>query len=1055
MAIPPRRPLATARRAAVAAAVGLAALGAPARASGPPPGAPSPARTFVAGDVLPAPPRAATRADAAASASAARHPARDGAGDVARPAAVRAAARAEAPRDRRPAGRAQAGDAVIAPNVMAFTQAQTGWTPASPAVAAGGGFVVAAVNSHFGTWTADGEPAPGGAPVALADFYAPLLSTVPPEFALDVGQPQLLRDPATGRWVLAVIAWPKDADRHWPVVLLSTSDTPDPTASWCSHFVPVGLDEDGTNNAVLDRIQLGLTRGGLVLLSNLTAHQGEHEFRFRTVRIHVAPTAQLFGSACRAVDVPWVDLIDDSTRTTFDQAVLAPSASIGDAVYAVGGHSAGGVEVRLWPITVGADGALAEPVAFTLQVPAYDVPPDAAQPGTSIALYTGGAGIQSAAQRGDDLWAVQSVDHGGRAGIAWYRFDLADLGGSETGRFGIGDTAHAFYPAIVPADACDNAMVVYGTSGPDAPAGVGLTDIRGDQAYDVAVGEGCVANRGDGASAWGAQIGLTVDAASGRVWGHAPFAVGIAGDCAANGWATALFGVDWDICAGVGPAPTPVPEGERGIGFALASKRVMRGVYDGGGLVARRGAMSGAALTGIQVQNIDGQRTSQPSLNFAEQRLPYEAPGRVLFSRTVDMRPIPPGASLNAYVPALDLIDAMFRVTITTPRDGGDLSAILRTDWDSGGAAIVSNLSFTERTVLPVVSRRAAGHSSVIALSNAEAEPVVATVRFFRHDAAAEVARLAVDLEGTEALTFDLADDVPALRALGDGFAGAAVVDAPGGRVGAQVYAYVESSDLAVGGYEGLPAGDASGRLFVPLFRSQQSGPGAIRLNTAVAVANAGPSETAVTLTYHPTTNASASADCRARGAVRHGPVRIPPQSSHVFSQGPGGGHGLPANCFGSAVVDAAPGGRVVATVVDIQNDAETLSMINASPVEQAGRKVALPLFRSRHLVAAFTTGIQVMNTTAAAANVHIDFSRSEGVETFPIPGCRGQCDAVLGPFEGYTWWPPAVAAIPNGTYGAAVITSDAPIVVLVNDYPLNGDSDMATYAGIPVLTEP
>ena len=94
-------------------------------------------------------------------------------------------------------------------------------------------------------------------------------------------------------------------------------------------------------------------------------------------------------------------------------------------------------------------------------------------------------------------------------------------------------------------------------------------------------------------------------------------------------------------------------------------------------------------------------------------------------------------------------------------------------------------------------------------------------------------------------------------------------------------------------------------------------------------------------------------------------------------------------------------------------------------------------------------------NTSDRAASVYIDFARSEGDTTFPIGGCRGQCDAIIQPFEAYTWWPPAVTAIPAGTYGAAVISSDQPIVVLVNDYPLAGNSDMATYAGIPVITQP
>lgn len=945
-----------------------------------------------------------------------------------------------------------AADAAIDPNVVAFTQAQTTWTPASPSVAAGGGYVVAAANAHFGTWTAAGEPAPGGGAVSLAEFFAPIVDTVPPEFALDIAQPQVLRDPATGRWVLAAVAWPKDPDLHWPVVLLSASDTPDPTASWCSHFVAVGRDIDGTDRAVLDRVELALTRRGLVVLSNLTALESDGARRFAAARLHVAPTAQLFGTSCEAVDVQWRDLIYEGANENFDRAALAAAQPVGDTVYALGSGAAGGLEVRIWEIPVQADGSFGLISDWNVAVPPYDVPPNAAQPGTPVEIYTGGAEIRSAAVRGDSLWAVQSLDDGGRAGIGWYRFDLADLDASEWGRFGIGEVDHALYPAIVPAAACDNAYVAYGVSGPSRAAGVGLTDIRGDQAYDVAVGEGCVGGRGDGAAAWGAQIGLALDPASGKVWGHAPFATGIAADCAANGWATALFGVEWDVCEGVAP-----PSDVRSIGFALASKRVMRGVYGPGGAIRRRaGAMDGPALTGIQVQNIDGQRTAQPALDFGEQRLPYEAPGRPLAVGTVAMQPIRPFGSLNAYVPSLDLPDAMFRVTISTPPDSGDLGAILRTDWDSGGAVVVSNLHFTARTVVPIAHRAYGGHTTVLALSNAEDAPVDVTLRFYRTGSSAEAAAKTFTMQPAEALTFDLADDDPAFRRLGDGFRGTAVIDAAGGRVGAQVYDYVTSSALAIGGFEGIPAEQGSSRLFVPLFRSRQHGPGGIRLDTAIAVANAGAAPATVTVTYRPTSNASASEACRAAGPIVHGPVAIPPGTNAIFDQGPGGGHGLPDHCFGSAVVETAdPDGAVVATVLDVQNGGETLSMINAAPAEFAARSVALPLFRSRHLRAAYTTGIQVMNTSDRPARVYIAFARTHDNESFPIPDCGSACEAVIAPFEAHTWWPPAVAAIPNGSYGAAVVSSLEPIVVLVNDYPLQGASDMATYAGIPLVAAP
>ena len=42
-----------------------------------------------------------------------------------------------------------------------------------------------------------------------------------------------------------------------------------------------------------------------------------------------------------------------------------------------------------------------------------------------------------------------------------------------------------------------------------------------------------------------------------------------------------------------------------------------------------------------------------------------------------------------------------------------------------------------------------------------------------------------------------------------------------------------------------------------------------------------------------------------------------------------------------------------------------------------------------------------------------------------------------------------AIRRIDDGTYGSAVVIADGPVVVLVNDYPLKGQVDPATYIGL------
>jgi hypothetical protein len=144
----------------------------------------------------------------------------------------------------------------------------------------------------------------------------------------------------------------------------------------------------------------------------------------------------------------------------------------------------------------------------------------------------------------------------------------------------------------------------------------------------------------------------------------------------------------------------------------------------------------------------------------------------------------------------------------------------------------------------------------------------------------------------------------------------------------------------------------------------------------------------------------------------------------------------------------ADPAQRIVAVVLDETNGRQLLSANGAAPASSAATRVALPLFRRNHVQ--LTTGIQVMNTGAATATVSIAFSATdeETDGSTPIEGCD-VCEQIIEPFQSYTWWPGAIDAITEGTFGSATVIADQPVVVLVNDYPLAGQADPATYLGI------
>jgi hypothetical protein len=147
----------------------------------------------------------------------------------------------------------------------------------------------------------------------------------------------------------------------------------------------------------------------------------------------------------------------------------------------------------------------------------------------------------------------------------------------------------------------------------------------------------------------------------------------------------------------------------------------------------------------------------------------------------------------------------------------------------------------------------------------------------------------------------------------------------------------------------------------------------------------------------------------------------------------------------GSAVLEAD--GNILAIVNDSKNFTELSAAYNAVPAAQGATKVALPLARRSHTPMRFTTGIQVMNIGTGPANVEVMFADDKGVG---LNSCGAACKAVVQPLNGKTFYPSNdLNAMPVGSYGSAVVTSDQPIVVIVNDVSETSAADAATYNGI------
>jgi hypothetical protein len=237
-----------------------------------------------------------------------------------------------------------------------------------------------------------------------------------------------------------------------------------------------------------------------------------------------------------------------------------------------------------------------------------------------------------------------------------------------------------------------------------------------------------------------------------------------------------------------------------------------------------------------------------------------------------------------------------------------------------------------------------------------------------------------------------------------------------------------------------VPSEQAAATLYAPLVRNDFFG------TTGISVVNPGTTPVQVTVTYiaSPLTPACS-------GQSTHGgkSFQIDPKSSAVFYQGnvaalPTGDSGLPAKCLGAAKIDAT-GGNILAIVNDAElAKAGTSAAYNAFPAASGAKKVALPLFRNKHTNLDLSTGIQAMNIGDTNANVSIEFKNSSG-QLINVSGTS----QTIAPLASFTWFPPSIAGMPGNTYGSASLTSDQPIVAIVNDASGNGKVDAAIYSGI------
>jgi len=340
--------------------------------------------------------------------------------------------------------------------------------------------------------------------------------------------------------------------------------------------------------------------------------------------------------------------------------------------------------------------------------------------------------------------------------------------------------------------------------------------------------------------------------------------------------------------------------------------------------------------------------------------------------------------------------------------------AALPWNYDSGGAASYrAPVEAAPQLYLPYVVKAADGWTSSITVRNPLAQATTATVSFLG-PGGAPVASVNASLNAFGATTLPLQTvaEVPA------GFRGAAVVEAGGG-----ITALV-AQDRAGGsrhGYLGVSSGAA--RLYAPLVeKSEQRG------STVLYVQNLADTRETATVSYYTPAGALLGQDSATLAPRAVAAVRLAEAAS------------LTDGFVGAAVIDSAGGGALGAVAAQIGPNGTATSYVVPN---EAAATIAAPLVFKR--AGGWSTGIQVLNTGTAPAQVTVSYSRPAGVPA-PVQ------EVVAIPAHGSaTLYQPANANLPDEYVGSATLTatSGGPLVAVVNQ--ARADSSLVmTYPAAP-----
>lgn len=440
---------------------------------------------------------------------------------------------------------------------------------------------------------------------------------------------------------------------------------------------------------------------------------------------------------------------------------------------------------------------------------------------------------------------------------------------------------------------------------------------------------------------------------------------------------------------------------------------------------------SGTYASGIACTNLSTTEAATILIQF------IDADSANVALTYVDPIPVPIGGSRNYFTPVTPPGLAEGFVGSAVVSSNVPLACNVNTQVVSGGVGSAANparvgtsagvdgASTNNRLFAPQVLKSFFGYNSYIAVQNAESNKSInVTVDYTdRFGVAYGAASETVAIPALSTHIFYQASNAD----LPTGFLGGATIDAGSDKMAAVVNFYNSGANAQTAhfhSYNAFPAGGA--KLFVPRFVRNFYG-----FNSGMSVQNVGGSSTSVTVTY--TFGGSTYIDTS--GPIAPG-ATYAPYAPSIVALNPVDSLGVGART-GSAVIEAAPGGSVVAIINEDNRGTCNSAVCPAIPAYQNGFGSSYNAFLDgeqspdvffaqvpRAAGSIFSGGFQIGNTTGSSGTCSIAWSGQ---------GAAAESGVAIAANGSLARFAPGVAGLPDGFNSSVVVSCTVNIVGISN----------------------